>query len=437
MRRDITRVRPLRRARPALNVVRSSPGMPTSTTRAPGRAARIARSTAESVAADLERDVHPEPAGLAQPGGWIPHLVGAQPLGRGPPVRQEVCGYDAAAPAARAAWISISPIGPQPMTAHRPADAQVPEIQRVDGHAERLQQRAVHIGHRVGQRDQQRGRPDQVLAQPAVAGRVAGERDLRAKIGMPVPAKLARLAGDVGVHRDPLAVPRPTLDDARELVPQDQRSVADPRVADPAVLEPVQVRPAQAHRRHPHQHLIRTRLGTRLLAQADVARSMQPGDSDRVGSPAIGRLTSVGCWSGRHDDATRPDAAPAGLGRRSESGRRDVEKACVKALGASRWYEVVPAQPVAQARIRSVVTSISTILDAGHRREVGEVLGGHGEAEAGVVRSAGVGPRGGIGLEVGAGPPDGPGDGSRGNGWSGSTTSTTVATVRNAGPCRR
>ena len=68
---------------------------------------------------------------------------------------------------------------------HAGADADVAEVDRVDGDAERLEQRARHAVHRAGQRVQAVGRPRQVLLQPAVAVPWPANRTFGQRFGWP------------------------------------------------------------------------------------------------------------------------------------------------------------------------------------------------------------------------------------------------------------
>jgi hypothetical protein len=79
---------------------------------------------------------------------------------------------------------------------------------------------------------------------------VTGDAHRRTEVAVPCPARDALAARFCRVDGDPLARPRSVLDDADELVPEDERSI-EARRADRRLLEPVQVRAAQPDRGGP------------------------------------------------------------------------------------------------------------------------------------------------------------------------------------------
>ena len=92
---------------------------------------------------------------------------------------------------------------------------------------------------------------------------------------LPRVAERAPSARHRRVEHDALARARPLLDDARELVAEDER-LAQHRVADPALEEPVPVGAAQPDAADAHEHLTGLRLGVGLVVQPQLAHGMQP-----------------------------------------------------------------------------------------------------------------------------------------------------------------
>ena len=137
--------------------------MPTSTTRPPGRWPASATSTSRSVpptsnATSAWRSAGSLPASDGSPRAPARPRRGGARAGR-PRARP-------GAPARATATIS-SPIGPQPTTTtFAPRLADVPEVERVDGDAQRLEHRAGHAVEGVGERSQRGGRPRRYSRSP-------------------------------------------------------------------------------------------------------------------------------------------------------------------------------------------------------------------------------------------------------------------------------
>ena len=153
---------------------------------------------------------------------------------------------------------------------HVGAEVHVAEVEGVDGHAQRLEHGSGDAVHGVGQRMQRLGRPAQVLAQAAVTAAVAREDDVGTEVVMALEAARAAPARHRRVDGDPPAVERPSLDDPRELVADDER-VLEAGVPDPALLVPVQVRAADPHGLDAHEALPRSRRAHGLSGDAYVA----------------------------------------------------------------------------------------------------------------------------------------------------------------------
>src|SRR5271154_1604103 len=194
IRRTIAIVSPLRRATEAWNLIASSPGMPASTTRPPGRTDSTATRTALSLPAASNATSTPAPVSSRRsitPGSAT----------RSAPYR-----------AARARRLEHADQQQPDRSAadHRrgAGERQVPEVHAVNGHPERLEQRAVRVGHRVRQRVQQVRGPGHELAHHAVGLAVPGEPDPVAQVRVAVPAGSAGPAGARRVDGAPLTAPR-------------------------------------------------------------------------------------------------------------------------------------------------------------------------------------------------------------------------------------
>ncbi len=124
IRRTIAIVSPLRRAIEAWNLIASSPGMPASTTRPPGRTDSTASRTASSLPAASNATSTPGPVRSTAPGSpttSAPYRAAAS--------RRCASGSTAStelAPAAFSTAIRSSPIGPHPTTDAVPANGRCP-----------------------------------------------------------------------------------------------------------------------------------------------------------------------------------------------------------------------------------------------------------------------------------------------------------------------
>ena len=148
------------------------------------------------------------------------------------------------------------------------------EVERVEGDAERLQQRHVIVSDAVRDRQEEALWPGHVGAQRAVDGGVAAELDVRAEIRVTGAAGGA-VAARVGRLDDhPQALAGSCRDDTAHLVTEHQRR-CDPVEADAPVLVPVQVRAAEAHGRDTHEILPGARDGVRFLVDANVLGAVQ------------------------------------------------------------------------------------------------------------------------------------------------------------------
>ena len=176
------------------------------------------------------------------------------------------------------------------------------EVERVDGDAERLQHRPAGVADAVRQAVQEMVRPGHELTHGPVLAAVARELDAGAEIAVAVAAGPAGTARDGRVDRHPLAAPGTVLDHAGGFVAEHQRG-RQGRIADLALVPPVQVRAADADRGHPDQARPRPGLRDRLLAQPDIARSVQPRGLHARPVPS---------WSPR----LRPSSVPASVGER-------------------------------------------------------------------------------------------------------------------------
>ena len=125
-------------------------------------------------------------------------------------------------------------------------------IRRVETHGQRLDQRALHRRHIVGQLEAQPRLVRDILLKHAVHRRGGEEDDVRAQVVLALAAKLAVAAGLARLQRDAIAhlQVRDVLADldhnAARLVTQHERRLDD-EVADRARLIVVQVAAADAH----------------------------------------------------------------------------------------------------------------------------------------------------------------------------------------------
>ena len=99
----------------------------------------------------------------------------------------------------------------------------VPEVERVQRHAERLRERGLDVGERLGHRMHEPLGPREERAQGAVGRAVTGEADGRAEVFEPRRTGLARAARNGGIDGNAFALTRAGGDHARELVPEHER----------------------------------------------------------------------------------------------------------------------------------------------------------------------------------------------------------------------
>ena len=110
---------------------------------------------------------------------------------------------------------------------------------------------------------------------------MAREAHGRAEVLEPGRTEIARAARDRGIDGDALALARAGGDDARELVPEHERSL-ELGVADAALEQPVTVRAAETHGGDADEHLARRGRRVRLVVQSQLARPVQPERPQRV-----------------------------------------------------------------------------------------------------------------------------------------------------------
>ena len=147
------------------------------------------------------------------------------------------------------------------------------EVERVQCDAERLEQRRLGVGERVGQAMGEAFRPRQSRAQSTV-DRVPGKPAGDAEVLVAGDARRAAAARDRGVERNPLTRPRSRLDHADELVAEDERPGQND-IADGALVEPVQIGAAEPDGGDAHEDLVVARRRHRLLVEPQVALVME------------------------------------------------------------------------------------------------------------------------------------------------------------------
>ena len=158
MRRDRTRVRPFRRADAALKHVRSSAGIPARTTRAPGRTASTAASTAAfTPAASIATSTPCAAEGIPDRSRLAP-VLGREDLGpearaprRGGGAAREVGGQEAGRPGRLRHLQAQETDRAAAEDAHARSRPDVGEVHGVERDPERLEQGAVGIGEPGGQ----------------------------------------------------------------------------------------------------------------------------------------------------------------------------------------------------------------------------------------------------------------------------------------------
>jgi hypothetical protein len=155
------------------------------------------------------------------------------------------------------------------------ADLDVAQVERVDGHAERLQHGATGVADLVGQGEELAVWPDEELAQATVGGAVPGEPNGRAEVRVALEAAFADAARYRRVDGDPGSGARTRLDDPGELVAEHERP-GQHGVADPSLGEPVQVRTAESDRGHADEAVPGWWIGRRgLVDDAEISGTEQ------------------------------------------------------------------------------------------------------------------------------------------------------------------
>jgi len=183
-----------------------------------------------------------------------PHLAAA--------VRRCASGSTAitdATPAARATWISSSPMGPQPTMATELANRTWPRSKpwRATPRGSRM---AAVAGLKPSGTGCRRAVGQARTPASPRRSRRARQNGPGAQVGVAFPAPRAVVVGDGGVHRHPAPVQAASLHRPAELVAEDQGPVEN-GVPNAALAEPMQVRPAHPDGRHAHQALAGARLG--------------------------------------------------------------------------------------------------------------------------------------------------------------------------------
>src|SRR6185437_15521481 len=177
------------------------------------------------------------------------------------------------------------------------AEPDVPEVQGVDGDAERFEQRAVGVGHAVRQRVQQARWPGQQFAHGPVLVTMPGEADVEAQVAVAVQARPAPAAGDRRVDRHPGAAPRARLDHPGGLVAEHQ-GAGDDGVPDSCLVPPVQVGAADPDRRHPYEFLAWPSGRLLFVGYPQVTGAVQAGGPHaRPAVPLLGSGSAPG-WPG-------------------------------------------------------------------------------------------------------------------------------------------
>ena len=85
----------------------------------------------------------------------------------------------------------------------------MPEVERVQRHAERLRERGLDVGERLGHRVHEALGPREERAQGAVGRAVAGEAHGRAEVLEPGRAEIARAARNGGIDGNAFALTPP------------------------------------------------------------------------------------------------------------------------------------------------------------------------------------------------------------------------------------
>ncbi len=197
----------------------------------------------------LDRNVHAPAAGglpdlgdhislIAAPGGG-----GSESLSQREAPRELVGHVDRVRSGQPHELKDAQPDRPRPENRHTMPDPDLGQVNRVDCHAERLQEDGRGVVQGIGNREARAGRHVHPLAQGPLIGPQPAEMQVQAQIRMPslaqfaLPARLGRIDRDPSarLQRPGLAVQPPFahgLHDTAEFMAEDQRSF-QPGIADP------------------------------------------------------------------------------------------------------------------------------------------------------------------------------------------------------------
>ena len=158
------------------------------------------------------------------------------------------------------------------------------EIQSVDRHTQRLEDRTYGGAKGCWQGVQELGRPRHDLSQTTILRTMTGEADRRTEVAMAGPALPAQSAWNRRIHCHGGTGERPLVRDTAHLVAKDKRP-RQLRVPDSTLLEPVQVGPADADVGHADQGLAGSSDRRIFLVQLEITGGMQPYDAHQKRSP--------------------------------------------------------------------------------------------------------------------------------------------------------
>ena len=266
-------------------------------------------------------------------------------------MRQRVGGHDASGADGPQRPDEQEADGPRAVDPSAHARPDVAEVDGVEAHAERLEQRDIVALDRVGDRQQQTLRPAHERAQAAVDGSVTAEPDVRAEVAVAGPADEAVSTRVRRLHDDPLALARAGDDEAAHLVAEHER-LDHLRLADAAVLVPVEVGAAQPDGGDADELLPRRGDGLGFLVDTDVAGAVQSKHfhaghdrrwhaSPRGGSAGLamvrartGRRQAIAYPAVVTEAACRARLVLTNEGALSAHGHR--ARACLRLVGAAR-----------------------------------------------------------------------------------------------------
>ena len=161
-------------------------------------------------------------------------LIGAEAAGGRDSMSQTVGRHDAPGPREPKQLDQQQPKGPAAIDAGSAAHLEPAEIDRVDRHAERLEQCRLVVPDRERQPVAESIRPGHRGAQRSVRRPMAGEPRRQAQVRPPRGARTARPARVGRVHGDPLPGARTADDHGAELMAEHQRP-AQPGIPDPTL----------------------------------------------------------------------------------------------------------------------------------------------------------------------------------------------------------